>query len=157
RITDRFESTMRKKLLAGLVTFATVAGLVFFGWQHRDEVASVELVSPFALALCAIAIAGSIVVVGPLFQGMINELNRCVGLLECISLSVVTTAVNLLVPLRGGAGVRAVYLKHRHGFEYSNFLATLYGYQVLRVLVCAVGAASAVLGMVLGEGRDVST
>jgi uncharacterized membrane protein YbhN (UPF0104 family) len=78
-------------------------------------------------------------------------------LLECISLSVVTTAVNMLVPLQGGAGVRALYLKHRHGFEYSNFLATLYGYQVLRVLVCAVVAAVAVLAIVLGEGREVST
>jgi uncharacterized membrane protein YbhN (UPF0104 family) len=147
---------MLKKLLAGLLTLAIVAGLVLYGWFHRDEVASVELVSPLALALCAGAVVGSIAVVGPLFQGMINELNRCVGLLECISLSVVTTAVNMLVPLQGGAGVRAVYLKHRHGFEYSNFLATLYGYQVLRVLVCAVGAAVAVLVMVLGEGREIS-
>jgi uncharacterized membrane protein YbhN (UPF0104 family) len=147
---------MLKKLIAGLLTLATIAGLVFYGWLHREEVASVELVSPLGVALCALAVAGSIIVVGPLFQGMINELNRCVGLLECISLSVVTTAVNMLVPLQGGAGVRAVYLKHRHGFEYSNFLATLYGYQVLRVLVCAVGAAVAVLTMVLGESREVS-
>jgi uncharacterized membrane protein YbhN (UPF0104 family) len=146
-----------KKLLAGLLTLATLAGLVLYGWQHLDEVASVELVSTSYVVLCAFAVVGSLVVVGPLFQGMINELNRCVGLFECISLSVVTTAVNTLVPLQGGAGVRALYLRHRHGFEYGNFLATLYGYQVLRVLVCALGAAAAVLVLVFGEGREVST
>ena len=85
---------------------------------------------------------------------MINKLNRCVGLIECTWLAVLTTAVNTLVPFQGGAGVRAVYLKRRHGFSYSSFLATLYGYQVLRVLVCAAAAAVAVLWMVLGEGRE---
>jgi uncharacterized membrane protein YbhN (UPF0104 family) len=44
-------------------------------------------------------------------------------------------------------------LKRRHGFDYSSFLATLYGYQVLRVLVCAVSGGVALLWLALGERR----
>src|SRR5262249_19340073 len=149
-------SAMAGKLLSVLFTLGILVGLGLYAWLHGDEIASVELVSPPALVLCAGALLGCMVVVGPLFYVMVNKVNRGgrpVGLLECTWLSILTTAVNTLLPFHGGAGVRAVYLKRRHGLDYSSFLATLYGYQVLRVLVCAAGCTAAVLWMVLGERR----
>jgi len=144
---------MVRQLISGLLTVSMLAGLGLYIWLHRGEAAAIMLVSPLALVVCACALIGCMVAVGPLFYLMINGLNRCVSLRECIWLSILTTAVNTLVPFQGGAGVRAVYLKRRYGFDYSSFLATLYGYQVLRVLVCALCGAVAVLWLVLGEGR----
>jgi len=78
---------------------------------------------------------------------MVNKLGTRIGIWECLSLSVVTTGVNALAPLQGGMVVRAVYLKRLHNFEYSRFLATLIGCQVLTVIVCSVFAAAAVAWM----------
>ncbi len=145
---------MVKKIGYVVITSGTLAGLALYVWLHRDEVGSIALVSPAALGLCAGAMLGSLLAAGPLFYLMINKLQRCVGLLECVSLSILTTAVNTVVPFQGGAGVRAMYLKQRHGLNYCDFLATLYGYQVLRVLLCTFGAAVSVLWMALGENRE---
>jgi uncharacterized membrane protein YbhN (UPF0104 family) len=145
---------MTRKHLCGLFTLLILACLGLWIWLHRDEVASIELAWPAALMLCAAAQLASILIVGPLFYVMINKLRRCIGLAECVALSILTNAVNMLVPLQGGAGVRALYLKQRHGFHYSSFLATLYGYNVLRVLVCTLGGTAALVWMVVGEHRD---
>jgi uncharacterized membrane protein YbhN (UPF0104 family) len=144
---------MVKRLFSALLTVGILGGLGLWTWLHRDEVASLVLVWPAGLALCTAAQLACLLVVGPLFYVMINKLRRCVGLVECVALSILTNAVNTLVPLQGGAGVRAVYLKQRHGFDYSNFLATLYGYNVLRLLVCTLGGTGAVLWLVAGEHR----
>lgn len=46
---------------------------------------------------------------------------------ESFSLSVITTFGNIFLPMRGGAGFRAVYLKSRYDFDYSFFLSSLAG------------------------------
>jgi uncharacterized membrane protein YbhN (UPF0104 family) len=144
---------MRKKIVSIGLTVAALAGVGVYAWRNWDQAAALRLESPSALGLCALALVGTVLAVGPLFFITVNKLSRCVGLLECVWLAVLTTFVNTLVPLQGGAWVRAAYLKRRHGFDFSSFLATLYGYQILRVLVCAVGAAAAVAWMALVERR----
>src|SRR5437588_9651195 len=100
---------MRHKVITALLTVGTLACLGGYIWMHRTEVASIRLVSPAAFVLCACTTLACLLVVGPLFYVMINRLKPCVGLIECTWLSVMTTAVNLVVPLQGGAGVRAMY------------------------------------------------
>jgi uncharacterized membrane protein YbhN (UPF0104 family) len=146
-------SPAAREFLVALLLAGLLAALALYLALHRDEVAAITLVSPAALALCALAVLGCNIVVGPLFYVMLQHLKCGVGMLECIALSVLTTAVNTVAPLQAGAGVRALYLKQRHGFAYADFMATLYGYQVLRIVLCAVAAALAVLWMVAGEER----
>jgi uncharacterized membrane protein YbhN (UPF0104 family) len=141
-------------VLSALIMLGALAGVGFYTWLHWDEVASIRLASPLALGICIAALLVNVLTVGPLFYLTVNKLSRCLGLGESTGLAILTTAVNTLVPFQGGAWVRAVYLKQRHGFDYSSFLATLFGYQVLRILVCAVAAAAAVSWMVVGEHRE---
>ncbi len=45
---------------------------------------------------------------------------------------------NYLLPMRAGAVFRATYLKKKFNFDYSNFLATLYGYYIVFFLTNAI-------------------
>src|SRR5208337_3053753 len=44
---------------------------------------------------------------------------------EYFSISVITSFGNIFLPMKGGAGFRAVYLKSRYNFDYSYFLSSL--------------------------------
>ena len=44
---------------------------------------------------------------------------------EYFSISIITSIGNIFLPMKGGAGFRAVYLKSRYDFDYSYFLSSL--------------------------------
>lgn len=70
--------------------------------------------------------------------------------LEFFSISVVTSFGNLLLPMRGGAGLRAVYLKSRYNFAYAYFLASLGATYLLVLSVSSIlGLACLVLVYIL--------
>ncbi len=55
--------------------------------------------------------------------------------LEVYMLSIVTGFYNIITPVHGGMGVRAVYLKKKHNFTYTNFLSTLAGMYVITFFI----------------------
>ncbi|HPD18051.1 MAG TPA: lysylphosphatidylglycerol synthase transmembrane domain-containing protein [Candidatus Goldiibacteriota bacterium] len=50
---------------------------------------------------------------------------------EWFGLSIITSFYNLITPFKGGLAAKAVYLKQRHNFSYTNFLATWMGIYVI--------------------------
>lgn len=69
---------------------------------------------------------------------VVASLGIDLGLLEWFGLSAMSAMGNYLTPFRGGAAVRAVYLKSRHDLSYARFLSTL---SMLYVLTFATSAA----------------
>lgn len=71
---------------------------------------------------------------------------------EVFLLAAGTTAANYLLPIRGGAGIRAVYLKARHRFPLTDFASALSALYLLALLVNGVlGLAS--VALLRGAGR----
>lgn len=56
---------------------------------------------------------------------------------EWFGLSVVTSFYNMITPFRGGMAARAVYLKEKHKFPYTDFLSSLAGTYVINFLVAS--------------------
>lgn len=144
---------MNRKYVSGALALGALGAIGGYIWWHRSELATVVVVSPSALALCALSTAGYLAANGLISYAMVNKLGARIGIWECLSLSLVSTGVNVLTPMQGGMVVRAVYLKRLHDFEYSRFLATLVGCQVLIVIVCSALAAAALAWMALVEDR----
>jgi uncharacterized membrane protein YbhN (UPF0104 family) len=75
---------------------------------------------------------------------------------EWLSLTVATSVLNYLIPLRGGMAMRAVYLKARYRFSYTDFVSSLSAMYLMYVVVYGpigiVGTAGACLA---GRGFDV--
>lgn len=57
------------------------------------------------------------------------------GIIESTQLAISTNFGNTFLPLRGGMGIQAVYLKKRHNFRYSYFASTLAGAYVINFFI----------------------
>jgi uncharacterized protein (TIRG00374 family) len=57
---------------------------------------------------------------------------------ESFYLSIISTVGNFLMPFRGGAGIRAVYLKKKHGLDYSYFASTMSGNYLIVFLILSL-------------------
>jgi uncharacterized protein (TIRG00374 family) len=76
--------------------------------------------------------------VGIITKNLLQPLNVKLSFIEAFKLSIVTGFYNLITPFRGGMAVRAVYLKKKHNFTYTNFLATLAASYILIFLVASI-------------------
>ena len=61
----------------------------------------------------------------------IELFTRKISLGEGIYVAVLSSVANFLGPVLGGAGLRGVYLKQKHGLTYSQFASTLMGYYII--------------------------
>jgi uncharacterized protein (TIRG00374 family) len=145
---------LSRKRLGILVTAVAVIGIGVYLWVHRVELASLELVAPGFLVLCAVGVGGNLVATTLLSFAMLRKLGCGVSCAESWWLCVVSTTANLLTPARAGAGVRAVYLKRVHGLSYGSFVATLFGYYVLSLLVCSLVAVGCLAWLSFGAAYE---
>lgn len=138
----------------GCAAAAALAGYLFF---HRNELASLRCAAYWPLALAVFGSALILLADGALNFVMLRRLAVPVGWRECVSLSCVATAWNLLTPARGGAAFRAVYLKKVHSLGYRLFLSTLLGFYVLTTLILCSAALGALVWLRTIEHRGNTT
>lgn len=75
-----------------------------------------------------------------------------INLKEHFSLSIASSFFNLITPLRGGAGLRAIYMKKIHNLSYVHFLASLFG-NYLIIFVTASALALIISGILFIKSR----
>lgn len=122
-----------------------LAFTVFFALYIRDhfsEFVNVSEVSArYLLAIGSVSLAG-FVVNGLFLKVLLARFGIEIDFMEHFSLSIVTSFGNIFLPMKGGAGIRAVYLKSKYNFDYSYFVASLAG----NYLVCFGVTGMAALG-----------
>ena len=127
-----------------------VAGIVGWGgwyvYSHPAELKTITGLSPGWLLLLFGLAAAKIACMGSFTKVIVGSLGIELDILEWFGLSAMSTMGNYLTPFRGGAAVRAVYLKSRHGLPYSLFLSTL---STLYVITFATSAALGLLAVLL--------
>lgn len=62
---------------------------------------------------------------GLILKDLVKKFNIFLKFKEWFGITIITTMSNYFLPLRGGAGVRAIYLKKKHKLSYPHFLSTL--------------------------------
>ena len=157
-----------RRALPGLVVVAACVGLAGYLLTHRQQWQGLWVQCPTLVALCGAACLVALLVPGPIFQLLTGRVGAATGLFESTCLAILTSAINMVVPLHGGVAARAVYLKKRYRLELSRFAATFLGYNILRLcaaaaLACGAGlwllwqhASAPVVGQaVAGNGRPV--
>jgi len=122
-----------------LVIMVVTLGMVCaYAWAHRSGVSPLAEVRLPILVIALILDALIYVWIALWIQGLVWPFNVRIGVYEAWLLSMATRFGNLFLPFRGGAGVRAVYLKRVHGLSYTHFLAGLAGTLVGTLLVSTV-------------------
>lgn len=61
----------------------------------------------------------------------LEAFQKRVGFREAAYIALINTIGNYFGPVLGGTGLRAVYLKKRHGFPISTFVGTVYAYYLV--------------------------
>ena len=97
-----------------------------FGWVYRhasDFRVLADLPGRSVLGLFAIA-AATVICNGLYIKFALQAFQVEIPAREWLSLTVATSLLNYVTPLRGGMVARAVYLKAHHRFGYVDFLST---------------------------------
>jgi len=144
-LTHRIRKTLSLSILAVLCIAA-----VFYVRAHWAEFRAVELRSPGCLAIVALGFLANMGFRGLFSYYVLRALNVRLSFPEAFQLSAVTTMANFLLPLRSGAGLRALYLNRLHRLELTLFASTMTALYILFIFVnCLLGmvALTAITGL----------
>jgi len=94
------------------------------------KIKNIFLLFPIALLILLILFINGLILKYLLIPHSVN-----ISLKESFLISVLTCFGNFFMPFRGGAFMRAMYLKKKYKYEVSSFLSGLYGLYALNFLV----------------------
>lgn len=139
-----------KKLIIVILTIIILIAIVIYLYQNRTIL---ENLAKIKVTLLPIIIA--LQIIGLYLNGIFLKILAQpfkINLKEHFSLSIASSFFNLITPLRGGAGLRAIYMKKIHNLSYSHFLASLFG-NYLIIFVTASALALIISGILFIKSR----
>ena len=87
------------------------------------------------LLIIALANLAGIFINGLFTKFILEPFKKLISVAEAFYVSVISSIGNFFAPAGTGFGIRAVYLKKKHGLPYSEFISTLSGNYVLVLLI----------------------
>ncbi|MBW1785171.1 MAG: flippase-like domain-containing protein [Deltaproteobacteria bacterium] len=124
----------------------------FYIWFKRDEFLAVSVLSWNSLLVVMLGIGIAGISTGLINYTMLRFLGVGIGFQVCFFLSVVTSAGNLIGPLRSGTILRAGYLRQKFGFQLTHFVSTLFAFYLVMIITYATAA----LGLLLWHKQKFS-
>lgn len=126
-----------KRIISIPVLIIILFFFVLYIKNHISDFKQLTIVNPIYLLPLFILIFIPSINNGLVIKYLLEPFNIKMNFKEWFGLSVVTSFYNMITPFRGGAVSRAVYLKNRYDFSYTNFLATLSGIYVINFLIAS--------------------
>ena len=124
-----------KKLLSITILIIVLALFAYYissNWSDFTQIKIYKpiLIIPLVLITLLVAITN-----GLLTKYLVAPFNINLNFKEWFGLSTITTFYNTIMPFRGGLIAKAAYLKKRHNFPFTDFIATMAGIYVINFLV----------------------
>lgn len=126
---QRPKTTARKALWSALslmFVFVFFAGCLSYAWSHRDDFSFLATTSLREVLIAAAFVLVSYVMNGYQLGLFLGKFGLDLGTLERLAITMAMMLGNLVIPMRGGSGALAVYLKAVHQFNFGSF-AVIYG------------------------------
>jgi uncharacterized membrane protein YbhN (UPF0104 family) len=121
--------------------------LVFVAWtawyvstHQREFIEALELFEPKTLALLCLMVFVTYLANGEILRWAMKLHGIKVPLLENLALTFCTAAANYFFPFKGAAGIRALYLKSRHGLNFTDFFSQIVLVGFITVMVSSLAA-----------------
>lgn len=118
-----------RKVIRGILSFGILLVLVVLAIlylrENLNEFSKLRFVSPEIILFLIVLFIFGYFLIGIVTKKLLSPLGVYLGLFESFALSIVTGFYNLITPFRGGMASRAVYLKKKHNFSYTNFFSSL--------------------------------
>jgi uncharacterized membrane protein YbhN (UPF0104 family) len=133
-----------RRVLSLFVVAAFLLAAVFFARSHWEELKALRVVAPWAIAAIGLLFVGNLVARGLFTCYVLRAFDVKISARECITLGCATSMTNFLMPMRSGAGLKAVYLKRLHGLPYTTFVSTMAAFYLFFIFVnSAIGVVAA--------------
>ncbi len=143
-MTDK-KSTTKKPIFKVLATIIFIGLFINYYRQNPDSLSQLGDLETSTLILGALFTIVNMVSLGVFLKVVIDTLARSISLVESVYTTALSTLANYVLPFRGGAAVRAVYLKTEYGLSYTKFVASLYGNYILVMLINSFVALATLL------------
>src|SRR3989344_8161996 len=141
-----------KKLISISVLILIVIIFIYYIISHISDFKQLSLVNPlYIIPLIIISLIVSITN-GLIIKYLLEPFKIKMKFKEWFGLSIITTFYNIILPLRAGMATRAVYLKEKHNFPYTNFISTLAGVYVINFLVASLFVLISLIILYLTKG-----
>ena len=131
-----------RKIIRGILSFGILLVLivlaVLYLRENLNEFGKLRFVSPMIIVALVLLFIFGYFLIGIVTKKLLRPLGVYLGVFESFALSIVTGFYNLITPFRGGMAVRAVYLKKKHNFSYTNFFSSLSASYVLIFLSAGI-------------------
>lgn len=143
------ESGRKRPYLRTLVSLTVICGLAAWGvWYlsgHIDEFRRTLSWSPGTLAALSLLVLVHYALLGLFNQIILQTFGLNLVFREWYGLGIVTTLGNYLIPPRGGAAIRAGYLKKRHDFPLTHFMSTFVAFYVFNLIPAGLAGLAALV------------
>ncbi|MDP1728798.1 MAG: lysylphosphatidylglycerol synthase transmembrane domain-containing protein [archaeon] len=134
--------TQRKSPVKKLLSYSLLAIILLlfirYIYGHLADFKQIALVNPLWLIPLIALFLMNYYLIGIQTNILIEPLGVKLRKMETFMLSIITGFYNLITPAKGGMLVRAAYLKKKHKFTYTNFLASLAGMYVLTFFIASL-------------------
>jgi len=118
--------------LVNIVSLLIVVLLIVYLYNNRDVFVSLKSINWKHITWIVILDTVSFIVGSVQYQSLVNRFNLKIGFLDCFLLQYGNNFLNKILPtVGGGAALRAVYLKKKYQFPYSQFVSTVAGLYVI--------------------------
>lgn len=112
-----------------IVLIITVAVFSYYIKEHPAVVSQIKKMDPLSVVLILLLYFGYTIALSAATVVSVLMCGKRLGQKESFNLSASSSIANFFGPLQSGPGVRALYLKKRHGISIKRYgLATLYYY-----------------------------
>ena len=106
--------------------------------EHISDFKQISLINPLWLVPLILIFLLNYYFTGIQTTVLLEPLGVKLRGFEAYMLSIVTGFYNLITPAKGGMLVRATYLKKKHGFPFTHFLASLAGMYVITFFIASL-------------------
>jgi uncharacterized protein (TIRG00374 family) len=120
------------RLLTYILQAIIIGLLVLYFFQNRDVLSSLKNISLQQIVWIVLLDTTSFLIGSTINYSMYHRLEKRVSFLDCFMLQYVNNLFNKILPtIGGGAAFRAIYLKKKYQFSYSEFVSSLAGLYVI--------------------------
>lgn len=122
-----------------IISFCII--ILFIAWiswyinKNWSEFQSIYIVSIFNLIALYFIFVTGLFLSAIYTKHLLSSFSLNLSVTECFLLTVATTTTNYFTFFRGGAGIRAFYLKKKHNFQYTDFLSSILAYYLVQFFV----------------------
>lgn len=112
------------RLFGIFVVLGTLCAFLLFAYMHPRIADNLTQTTISTIFIIVVMYAGSVCSLAFVLTEALRFYNKYVYYSECILLTAYSTLANFFGPGQSGIGVRAVYLKVKHGISFKHFLFT---------------------------------